>query len=77
MTALENIVTSHIANRKTEYQQLASLSEKFLLDGADITVSKSVYNISSSFMQLGEPADEYKIFSGTGEELAPRTFPIV
>lgn len=76
VTALETIVTTHIANRKTEYQQLASLSEKFLLDGADIAVSKKVYNISPSFMQLGEPAKEYKIFSGTGEELAPRAFPV-
>lgn len=43
---------TNISSRKTEYQELMTLSEKFILDSNDVSVSRPIYNISSSFMQL-------------------------
>jgi len=42
---LNNILTRHISNRKTEYQNLVDIAEKFILDANDVSVSRPVYNI--------------------------------
>ena len=73
---LNNILTRHISNRKTEYQNLVDIAEKFILDANDVSVSRPVYNIWSSFMQLGEAATEYKLFSSKWEEISARNFPM-